>query len=145
MTLTGFQHTKDNLKLKDKLTNLSELDRATESRRSRRSKSVRSSDLRNPDSASETSSHAGAFGINKADAPPMGVEIENADLEEMSAQDMEHQENQACACERPRERDPANLNPKNFAFLPPCYTAQIRPAGKFVNKSSDIKNVFSIA
>lgn len=92
MTLTGFEHTKENLRMKDKLARSernTEMDRASESKRSR-SQSVRSRDLRNPESASETSSNrAGSFGINKADVPPMNEEIENADLEEMSAQAME--------------------------------------------------------
>lgn len=45
-------------------------------------------------------------------------------------------------CERAREANPENLNPRNYAFMPPCYTAQIRPAGKEIRKSTQIKEVF---
>ena len=44
----------------------------SESRRSpSRTHSVRSRDLRNPDSVSDSSSHLQSFGIGKGDVPPM--------------------------------------------------------------------------
>ena len=72
MTLTGFEHTKESLKEKARLTRKSiEHETKSESRRSR-SQSVRSRDLRNPDSESESGSDfKQSFGIGKGDAPPM--------------------------------------------------------------------------
>lgn len=82
MTLTGFEHTKENLKAKKRLQKQASSrldDQKSESKRSRshRSQSVRSRDLRNPDSTSETSSnhYQQTFAIDKADAPPMNQEI----------------------------------------------------------------------
>ena len=73
MTLTGFEHTKESLKEKARLQRKSmEQEVKSESRRSpSRTHSVRSRDLRNPDSVSDSSSHLQSFGIGKGDVPPM--------------------------------------------------------------------------
>lgn len=81
MTLTGFEHTKENLKAKKRLNKNQapskvDPDSKSESRRSRTA-SVRSRDLRNPDSESDSSSdhYQKTFAIDKSDAPPMNQEI----------------------------------------------------------------------
>lgn len=47
-------------------------------------------------------------------------------------------------CEKPlgRATDPKLLNPRNYAFVPSCYTTQIRAAGRITNRSAAIKAVF---
>ena len=63
---------------------------------------------------------------------------------DMMGSTLEHTDRKFAECERPmgKETDPVVLNPRNYAFMPHCFTAQIRPAGKFVNKSADIKQNF---
>lgn len=146
MTLTGFEHTKDNLKAKKKLdkqasTRAEDLKSESKRSRSHRSASVRSRDLRNPDSESDASSNH-AFAIDKADAPPMNQEIDDARNEEMNGKKATHAENRPAECEKPLARDPANLNPRNFAFMPSCFTNQIPAAGKLVHRSENVKSVF---
>jgi hypothetical protein len=146
MTLTGFEHSKSNLKEKKRLKNLkSEPDTKSESKRSR-THSVPNSDLRNPDSTSQTSSnhYQQTFAIDKADAPPMNQEIKHIEsqLDVKLETDLTHDEH-VCECERPKERNPANLNPRNYAYMPSCHTSQIKPAGKLINKSMNIKAVIS--
>jgi hypothetical protein len=62
---------------------------------------------------------------------------------DMMGSTLEQTDRRIHECERPiGKEDPVVLNPRNYAFMPYCYTTQIRPAGKFVNKSADIKEVF---
>lgn len=145
MTMTGFEHSKKTLRTKERLRRKQEVqDGKSSSRRSRSHASER--DLRNPDSTSDEVSSG--FGINKADAPPMNQEIRDGD--DHMDEDMMGSIDNKTECETPEcERavgkvdDPKLLNPKNYAFLPSCYTQQIRPAGKFTQKSAAIKEVFS--
>jgi hypothetical protein len=151
MTLTGFEHTKENMKTKKRLNKQTagkadpdSKSAKSESRRSR-SQSVRSHDLRNPDSASETSSnhYQQTFAIDKADVPPMNQEIQDVRPEDMMGSEMDNHEHRQAECERPLGKDPVHLNPRNFAFMPSCFTAQIPAAGKLINKSANIKAVFT--
>ena len=38
--------------------------------------------------------------------------------------------------------DPEELNPRNYAFLPSCWTQKIRPAGRKTAKTESLQGIF---
>lgn len=141
MTLKGFEHTKGTLKEKARLDHKADAEQKSERSKRSRTHSIPGSELRNPESASAGSStHNAHFALDKHDVPPMNQEID-PDIHDDMSSDHEHDE-QIFDCEKPWERDPTKLNPRNYTFKPACCTNQIRPAGRLINKSNDIKEVF---
>jgi hypothetical protein len=48
----------------------------------------------------------------------------------------------ACQMTAGENCDPEALNPRNYAFVPSCWTNRIRPAGRNTQKSTAISEVF---
>ena len=48
----------------------------------------------------------------------------------------------ACVATLPPGCDPDELNPKNYAFLPSCWTQKIRAAGRPTHKAQSLAGIF---
>ena len=138
MTLTGFEHTQSNLALKKKLETGSmrpEFQDVMSSARRSRSRVSRDSyrdDLQNPPSegkSARSTTRDGFQALEADDVPPMNEDISShndaiadepiitsgGDFDEINAR-------LACNAALPPGCDPDELNPKNYAFLPSCWT-----------------------
>ena len=138
MTLTGFEHTASNLALKKKLDTGSirpEFQDIVSSARRSRSRVSRDSyrdGLQNPPSESKSArstTRDGFQALEADDVPPMNEDISShndaiadepfitsgAELDEVK-------DKLACNAALPPGCDPDELNPKNYAFLPSCWT-----------------------
>jgi len=90
------------------------------------------------------------FQVIEADeVPPMNEEIDS-DVENAlvggdnlldSAGDFDQRGNQACNNVVPDGCDPEELNPRNYAFLPSCWTSKIRPAGRATQKVNSLAGI----
>ena len=158
MTLTGFEHTQSNLNLKKKLETGSirpEFQDIVSSARRSRSRVSRDSyrdDLQNPPSEGKSarSTTRDAFQVIEADeVPPMNEDISSnddaADADEpiiLSGELEDIKEKLACMSYVPPGGDPHELNPKNYAFLPSCWTQKIRPAGRATHQTQSLAGIF---
>ena len=60
--------------------------------------------------------------------------------EDMNEEDMDHEHYQ-CNADYLPEEDNLDKNPRNYAYLPSCYTKRIAPAGKITYRSESVFNV----
>ena len=149
MTLTGFEHPSKTIAMKKKLDTVSICsefqDAISSGRRSRSRISLDSfrEDLQNQPSEGKSGRSTNRDGfqvIEPSEVPPMNEDIilqdEKPDLDEPGIVTAETV-NQKATCENvlPHGCDPDELNPKNYAFLPSCWTSKIRPAGKATHKT----------
>lgn len=158
MTLTGFEHTAKSLAIKKKLETGSVrpefIDVMSSSRRSR-SRMSRDSyreDLQNPPSEGKSgrSTNRDAFQVIEAnEVPPMNADIvsqdDNAIEEPMieSADLSMAKERLACNVVLPPGCDPDELNPRNYGYLPSCWTAKIRAAGRPTAKTQSMNGILN--
>lgn len=68
------------------------------------------------------------------DADPVEQAIDSAELSILK-------EKLACNAMVPQGCDPDELNPKNYAYLPSCWTNKIRAAGKVTAKSQSLQGI----
>lgn len=158
MTMTGFEHNQKTILMKKKLDTGSVrpefVDIMSSSRRSR-SRVSRDSfreDLQNPPSEGKSgrSTTRDAFQVIQAnELPPMNAEISsndengcNIDEPIIESGDLYTiREKLACNNGLPAGCPPEELDPKNYKYLPSCWTTKIRAAGKQTNKTQSLQGI----
>mmetsp|Transcript_30403 Transcript_30403/g.40420 ORF Transcript_30403/g.40420 Transcript_30403/m.40420 type:complete len:159 (+) Transcript_30403:1411-1887(+) len=158
MTLTGFEHTSKSIAMKKKLDTGSirpefqDIISSSRRSRSRMSRDSYREDLQNPPSEGKSgrSTNRDAFQVIEAnEVPPMNADIisqdENAIEEPVieSADLSMEKQRLACNVVLPQGCEPEELNPRNYAYLPSCWTSKIRPAGRATAKKQSLQGILS--
>lgn len=158
MTLTGFEHTAKSLAQKKKLDTGSirpefqDIISSSRRPRSRMSQNSYREDLHNPPSevkSVRSITRDGFQVIDVNEVPPMNEDIcsqddggQIGDEPHIESGDLSVlKERQACVAELPHGCEPVELNPRNYAHLPSCWTEKIRPAGRPTAKKTSLQGI----